>query len=168
MPFKCQIIGYGNPQRRDDGIGPYVVNRLRPYFKDCRSVRLRILHQLDPVLATELENSGIILFVDATAEVLTEGRQWTPVQPELEFRPWLLHQVTPAVLLGLLQFLYNCSPPAWTVAVQGEDFDFGCGMTAAARKRARQVTDEIVKFVEAMGRQASTGRLCTADAAVND
>jgi len=155
MLYEYQIIGYGNPQRRDDGIGPYVVKRLRPHFKDCQSVGLRILHQLDPVLAAELKNSGVILFVDASADVLTEGRQWTPVQPGLEVMPWLPHQVTPAVLLGLLQSLYACSPAAWTVAVQGEDFGFGCALTATARKRARQVADEIAEFVETGGGRAN-------------
>jgi Ni,Fe-hydrogenase maturation factor len=29
--FDFWIIGYGNPQRRDDGIGPYIVKRLKPF-----------------------------------------------------------------------------------------------------------------------------------------
>jgi len=38
------IIGYGNPQRRDDGIGPYIVNRLQPLFKHRKDVHLLALH----------------------------------------------------------------------------------------------------------------------------
>ena len=55
------IIGYGNPHRRDDGIGPYVVERLSRDLWGERDIVLRSLHQLDPVLAEEVQGAEVLL-----------------------------------------------------------------------------------------------------------
>ena len=77
------IIGYGNPQRRDDGIGPYIVKRLQPLLGHRSDVHLRVLHQLEPDVIDTLKNAHTILFVDATLRTLAQGRHWVGIQPEL-------------------------------------------------------------------------------------
>ncbi len=104
------IIGYGNPQRRDDGIGPYIVNRLQPIVEHRRDIHLLVFHQLEPDVIDALKTADTILFVDATVEALVEGRQWVGIQPELKALPCLSHQVTPSFILWLLQCLYQRQP----------------------------------------------------------
>ena len=145
--FDFWIIGYGNPQRRDDGIGPYIVNRLQPHFKHRKDVHLLALHQLEPDIIDTLKTADTLVFVDATADTLTEGRHWVEVQPELNTMPFLIHESAPAFILGLLQCLYHRHPKAWTVSVEGNDFGFGDGLSSDARKRATQVIDEIARFI---------------------
>jgi hydrogenase maturation protease len=146
-PIDFFIIGYGNPQRRDDGIGPYIVNRLQPLFKHRKDVHLLALHQLEPDIIDSLKTADTLVFVDAGVEALTEGRDWIEVQPELNAMPFLIHQSAPAFILGLLQCLYHRHPKAWMVSVAGADFGFGCGLSSDARKRAEQVIGEIAEFV---------------------
>lgn len=141
------IVGYGNPQRRDDGIGPCIVNRLRPIFKHLSNVHLLALHQLEPDIVDTLKTADTILFVDASVEMLSEGRRWTAVQPELQALPCLVHQVTPSFVLWLLQCLYHRNPAAWIVSVAGIDFRFGNGLSSAARQSTEQVSREIEAFV---------------------
>jgi hydrogenase maturation protease len=145
--FDFWIIGYGNIQRRDDGIGPYIVNGLQPFFKHRNDVHLLVQHQLEPDVIDELKNAGMLLFVDATVDALAEGRQWDRIQPELKTMPYLTHQITPSLIMGLLQSLYLRNPPAWKVSVQGDEFSFGGALTDETKKRAQQVMAEITDFI---------------------
>ncbi|WP_319408585.1 hydrogenase maturation protease [uncultured Desulfosarcina sp.] len=145
------IIGYGNTQRRDDGIGPYVVNRLRPLVANRRDVHLRVSHQLEPDWIEPLKNATTILFVDAAIQRGVPGRRWTAIQPELKPMVCLGHQLTPAFILGWLLCLYRRCPTAWLVTVEGNDFGFGSGLSPVARKRAEQVIGEITALVLTQG-----------------
>ncbi len=101
------IIGYGNAHRRDDGIGPYVVEQLSRDLGRETGIALRSLHQLDPVLAEELQGAEVLILVDATVEPLERGLRWTRVQPEQQVSPCGTHHLKPSVLAGLLEALYR-------------------------------------------------------------
>jgi hydrogenase maturation protease len=146
-----RIIGYGNAQRRDDGIGPYIVGRLRPIFANRGDVHLLVSHQLEPDLIEPLKNASTILFVDAAVKMVVAGRSWSAIQPELKTMPCLGHQFTPAFILGWLQCLYRRCPTAWLVSVEGNDFSFGSGLSSGAQKRAEQVIGEITALVLTQG-----------------
>lgn len=145
--FDFWVIGYGNPQRRDDGIGPYVVNRLSSVFEHRRDVHLLVLHQLEPDVIDLLKDAHAILFVDASVAKSDQGHHWSVIQPESGLLPCLIHQVTPSFLLGLLQCLYGRNPVAWMVSVEGTDFNFGRGLSTGTRNRAEQVIGEIAEFI---------------------
>jgi hydrogenase maturation protease len=148
------IIGYGNVQRRDDGIGPYIVGRLRPIFANRRDVHLRVSHQLEPDLIEPLKNANTILFVDAAIHRGEAGLRWMVIQPELKTMPCLGHQVSPAFILGWLQCLYRRCPTAWLVTVEGNDFSFGSGLSPVVQKRAEQAIGEITALVLTQGHPA--------------
>jgi hydrogenase maturation protease len=141
------IIGYGNSQRRDDGIGPYIVKRLQPLFEHRSNIHLLVLHQLEPNVIDALKNAHTILFVDATVEALVKGRHWAEIQPELMVMPCLIHQATPSFILGLLQCLYHQRPKTWLVSIEGNDFRFGSGLSPGVQKRVEKVICEITEFV---------------------
>jgi hydrogenase maturation protease len=140
------IIGYGNPHRRDDGIGPYVVERLSDELGEGAGVALRSLHQLDPVLAEEVQSAGVLILVDATVEPLERGLQWTRVQPTQDLSACDTHHLQPEGLAGLLESLYQRSPAMWVVSVQGSDFGFGEGLSLEAQEKAQRASAEIVQF----------------------
>ena len=141
------VVGYGNPQRRDDGSGFRVATRLDRYFGEDRGVSVRAMHQLDPVLAEELQDAETVLFVDATVECLAEGRQWSRIRPEASELPGMTHHLGPAALLGLMQSIHGRCPEGWMVSVQGEDFGFGEGLSGEGNRRAVRVTREIASYV---------------------
>jgi len=147
----CWIIGYGNPQRRDDGIGPFVVDRLKGILRHEKGVRLLALPQLSADLVGELCEADRILFVDATVENLDGGRTWSEIYPETHLLPYLTHHIHPCYLLGLIRDLYHRSTPAWLVSIQGCDFGFGEGLSPGAEKRAEKMSSEIVQFIDKKG-----------------
>jgi hydrogenase maturation protease len=140
------IIGYGNPQRKDDGIGPYVVEQLCRDLGRGTEFGLRSLHQLDPVLAEELQGAERLIFVDATVEPLERGLRWTRIRPQRELSPCGMHHLNPPVFAGLMASLYQRSPTMWLVSVQGNDFGFGEGLSLEAREKAERARSEIVSF----------------------
>ena len=144
----CWIIGYGNPQRRDDGIGPFVVDRLKGILRHDKGVRLLALPQLSADLVGELCEADRILFVDATAENLDGGWIWSEIYPETQLLPYLTHHIHPSYLLGLIRDLYHRSTPAWLLSIQGDDFGFGEGLSPVAEKSAEDVGGEILQFIE--------------------
>ena len=141
------IVGYGNSHRRDDGIGPYILDRLQTFIENRRDVSLLSLPQLAPEVADTLKHAGLLVFVDATVAELKEGRQWIRIYPEAGDISYLTHQVTPSFVLWLLQCLYQCRPTAWMVSVQGDDYGFGGGLSGATRLRALHVMSEIIEFI---------------------
>jgi len=140
------IIGYGNPHRKDDGIGPYVIEQLSRDFGDGTGITLRSLHQLDPVLAEEVQSAEVLLLVDATVETLERGLRWTRIQPKEDFSASDTHHLHPEGLAGLLESLYQRTPAMWVVSVQGSDFGFGEGLSLEAQEKAERARSEIVQF----------------------
>jgi hydrogenase maturation protease len=140
------IIGYGNPHRRDDGIGPYVVEQVSRDLGKGAGIGLRSLHQLDPVLAEEVQGAEILILVDATVEPLERGLRWTRVHPKQDLSSCDTHHLQPSVFAGLLESLYQRSPAMWVVSVQGNDFGFGEGLSLDAQEKAERASSEIVQF----------------------
>ena len=140
------LIGYGNPHRRDDGLGRYVVDGLCDEFHSTGRMAFCSLHQLDPVLVEELQLAELIILVDATVEDLEGGVRWTKVRPGIEISSWATHHLKPSTLLGLLQAFYHRSPPTWLVSVQGSDFGFGEGLSPETKEAADRARVEIAQF----------------------
>lgn len=146
-PTVC-VIGFGNPQRRDDGIGPYILSRLDAIFAGNEVVRTISCHQLVPELVEEMEAVDLLLLVDASAAQVINGWEWREVEPDLGQWHFVTHQLTPSFFLGLADSVYKRHPMAWLISVQGDDFDMGEGLSPGARARALRAADEIAAFVE--------------------
>ena len=146
-PVRVWIIGYGNPHRRDDGVGPHVVNGLGRFLGPRRGCRLLSLLQLNPDLAEDMRDAHSIVLVDASAEYIEGGWSWTRVLPEWGDLPYLTHHTSPPFFLGLLQAVYHACPAMWLVSVQGEDFGFGEGLCPETEKRAKAVIWDIARWM---------------------
>jgi hydrogenase maturation protease len=144
MTTEVCIVGYGNPQRRDDGIGPSVVEGLTAALGGEEGVRILSLHQLDPDLIEELGDVEHLILVDASVEGSEGGVDWEEVVPDLGAMHPLSHHMTPAFFLALWGALRGRSPRAWLVSVQGEDFGLGEGLSPRAQGRAHRASREII------------------------
>jgi len=151
MKGECCIVGYGNPQRGDDGIGPFVARGLAEELKGAEGVRILSLHQLDPDLIEELGDVQHLILVDASARGSEKGVEWQEVEPDLRAVPPLTHHVAPAFLLGLVNAMHGRRPRAWMVSIEGEDFGLGEGLSLPAESRALRAMGEIVRFVRSGG-----------------
>lgn len=127
------VIGYGNPLRGDDGIGPAVaeaVEGLKP-----PGVRVRVVHQLTPELAAEIAESRLVVFADAAAG----GEPVTAVRLESDAAGDVMtHAADPRGLLALTRAVYGRAPEAWLVTAAGADFGFRDGLSPAGEENARE------------------------------
>ena len=146
-PGPILVVGYGNPLRTDDGVGPAVASRLTadPRLAD---VDIRTGHQLTPELALDASRASLLVLVDADAgeppgEVAVRRLEPT----ELAGTAWT-HHLDPSGLVGLAHELWGSAPPVVVVSVGPVSLKLGEELTppvAAAAVRAARLVADIVK-----------------------
>lgn len=130
MRPRVLVLGFGNPGRLDDGLGPAVVRALEAY--DLPGVTLDADYQLRLEDAAAVVRHDAVVFVDAT----TEGPAPFAVREVAAEagRRFTTHSVPPGALLDVARRCFGIEVPAWLVAVRGYAFDdFGEGLSAGAR-----------------------------------
>jgi hydrogenase maturation protease len=154
------VIGYGNPSRRDDGVGLAVVNGLRVrlgrppldigddgYGGLGGDVDTLFLQQLMPEFAETLAQYDAVWFIDAHLGVYPELVRRSPVTAKLNPAS-VSHHVKPDTLLVLAQILYHHAPQAELISVRGFDFDFGDGLSEATSEGAGRVIETLLQEIE--------------------
>ncbi len=137
------VIGFGNVLRGDDGVGPAVVEALERLGMD--GLQAEAHHQLTPELAVRLNETAVVVFVDASLKE-TEG---DVVVRELNSDSqgggtgWNGHRLTPEILLGLTLELWGWRPRAWCVEVPVSELGWGPGLTTHARQGVQAAVEAI-------------------------
>lgn len=126
------IIGYGNPFRGDDGVGPHVAAQLGGL----------VAHQLVPEMAEQIAQAESVIFVDANCSLPPGTVQSLPLPEE----SMMTHKSTPGSLLNLAKEVYGKSPPATLIAIGVSDFTLGAPMTSEAQKGADAAISQIQRL----------------------
>lgn len=140
MPDKVLIIGYGNPLRGDDGIGPYAVDCLRDDLTDavainaaqpdslgCSAITFLTPMQLTPELAEPISRAARVVFIDARTDGVPGAIHAQRLHPG-NTTSTLTHHTDPAALLALAQALYGTCPDAVIFSVTGQSFGYEEGL----------------------------------------
>jgi len=124
------LIGYGNPGRGDDGLGPALAAAIEA--RGLRGVTVEIDYQLSVDHAALIAEHDAVVFADAAI-----GQHDAYCLRPVGGRPPETlgsHQVTPEAALHLARILFGKAPPGWVLAIAGEDFgDVKEGLSAGAR-----------------------------------
>ena len=157
------VIGFGNVYRRDDGVGPAVVNALRRqlgrpplaadedgYDELGHRVDTLLVHQLTPELAELIANYELTVFVDAHMGSIDKEIHVEELPPVAKVGT-VLHQLHPRALLALAGELYGCRPRGVLVSVRGYDFDFGEGLTPQTASLVPLAVEQILKLIPPEG-----------------
>ncbi len=154
--MRTLVIGFGNPSRRDDGVGLAVVNGLRRRlglrtldenddgFEDLgRPLDTLFLQQLNLELAETLSEYSQVSFVDArVGQPGEEVIQRKPVNADPD--PALVsHHFRPGRLLALARSLYGAAPQAELISIQGFDFDFGDDLSEVTATAVQTVAEDL-------------------------
>ncbi len=156
------VLAYGNPLRRDDGVGWVIGERLAEILpEDVADVR--VLHQLTPELAEPISRAGAVIFVDA-AETCQVSENlaglssaltsipgvitWREIQPGSFTAQPFTHQVDPSSLLAAAKELFGHAPPAHLLTVTGAEFGFGEGLSPALENAVEEAVKQINQFIE--------------------
>lgn len=122
------VLGYGNPGRQDDGLGPAAALHLAtlrwPHLVAFDTYQLNIEDAMD-VAAHE-----IVWFVDAakTGAQPFAVRELAPAST-IEFTS---HILSPEALLAITRDFYGKTPQAFMLAIRGYEFEFIEALTPGA------------------------------------
>jgi hydrogenase maturation protease len=136
MLNKTLLLGYGNPDREDDGVGWHVLSRVyralgrsplpdldEGFQPDGREPAFVFVLQLSPELAETLSKYERVAFIDAHTGQIPNEINLAPVEPGFQNSPFS-HHMTPATLLSLAESLYGHAPQAVLLSVRGYEFGF--------------------------------------------
>lgn len=160
---KYIILGYGNPDRGDDGVAYYILGRLIQEM--CRSdaaltefqesgtyeinqdVDIWYNLQLIPEISQDLANYENAIFIDAHTAEIPEEMLVTDISPHYQNSPFT-HHLTPASCLDLADQLFGRSPKATLITIRGYQFDFSRELSAKTSELAKQALRTILEMID--------------------
>jgi hydrogenase maturation protease len=127
-PAPTLIIGIGNPSRGDDALGPLLIEHLEAL--ELPDVELLTDFQLQVEFALDLQGRQQVIFVDASLNAPSPFN-FSPVIAE-EDASYSSHALSPGAVLHAYQQIYGPPPPAYVLAIRGEAFELGEGLSTGA------------------------------------
>jgi hydrogenase maturation protease len=137
------VLGYGNPGRGDDGLGPAAAEAIERF--GIPGVRTSANYQLAIEDAADAAACASVIFVDASrsgAAPFTDE----PVAAGAGGACFASHVVPPGVVVGLCRSVYGRSPHARVIGIRGYAFDFEEGLT----QRARANLERAVAYIRSL------------------
>ena len=129
------LIGIGNSAREDDGLGWAFLEQVEgstSFEGDCL-YRFQ-LNLEDAELITHYER---VFFVDAFRGELTGNFSFNPCLPKAG-SGYSTHLLSPESILYLCQQLYEQTPQAWMLAIQGYQWELKEGLSPQAQENLRK------------------------------
>ena len=130
------IIGYGNPLRGDDGVGPRAAELLADRGRVTQlplpdGVQVLVCHQLTLELAPQIAEADRLILIDARATGEPGSIEQCILTPAIPDRSSLTHHVDAQGLLAAAQMLYGHAPETVLFTVSGASFDPGEALSPA-------------------------------------
>ena len=142
---KVLLIGYGNPGRLDDGLGPALAAALEE--KQLPGVTVDSDYQLMVEDAAGMKDYDVVIFADADLNG-PEPFHFTRLKP-LEEISFSTHSLTPESLLGLARKHFSSSIEGFALGIRGYDFDdFGEDLSDKAESNLNAAMSFVEKLVD--------------------
>ncbi|MCD4830147.1 MAG: hydrogenase maturation protease [Candidatus Cloacimonetes bacterium] len=131
--MKILIYGYGNPGRRDDGLGVLFAEAIQSWAADSELdyICCDSNYQLNIEDADNIAAFDIVVFADATVEEAIEDFKLTRLQPSAK-QSFTMHSVSPEFVLDLSARLTETPPEAYLLHLRGFEWDFMAKLTDKA------------------------------------
>jgi hydrogenase maturation protease len=153
------VIGYGNPDRQDDGVAWHIMCALakklgypapltyEDEFPANDGLDFAFSLQLTPEMAEEIAAYERVCFVDAHTGVIPQEVQMVPVESEFQRSPFT-HHLTPQSLLSMCETLYHKKPEAALISVRGYHFGFERELSAETGALVPEAVGLITKWLD--------------------
>jgi hydrogenase maturation protease len=128
-PPRILVLGYGNPGREDDGLGPAAAAAIEQLALD--HVTTADNYQLVIEDAIDVAEADAVWFVDA-ARTGAEPYEFRRIAPASGIA-FDSHSVKPEVVLALAAKYCGKAPEAYLMGIRGYQFEFREGLTDRAR-----------------------------------
>ena len=140
------ILGWGNPGRLDDGLGPAAADAVAQLRSP--GVVADSDYQLTVEDAAEVARYPRVVFVDADPSGAPPFR-WQRLHASARGPGFSTHGVTPGAVLSLSRDLFGAEPEAWLLGIRGYEFDrFGEGLSERARENLSRAVSFLRSAIE--------------------
>jgi len=157
------IVGYGNPDRQDDGVAWHILVALSEHLGRStpdnwdeglcptgESPDLLFVLQLTPELSEMFAGFKRICFVDAHTGAVPEELHVSEIQPQYQKSPFT-HHMTAATCIALTQSIYASQPEAILLSVRGYEFGFSHNLSPRTFGLVQQAVHKIMDWLEGVG-----------------
>lgn len=151
------VIAYGNPLRRDDGVGWKIAKMIEKKVLP-RCVQIEVRQQLTPELAEPVSRAARVVFVDARAGGCPGEVSCCRVVPAEGPLRAIGHALSPKILLALSQWIYGSVPEAFMCSVVGSRFELGISFSWEVQQALPAVSSLVWECLSAIDPVAAIGR----------
>ena len=132
---KILLLGYGNPDREDDGVAWHILRALAARmglpapdsyeddFPEDSQVDFAFYLQLTPEMAEDIAQYEYVCFVDAHTGNIPEEVRIIDVESDFQKSPFT-HHLTAQSLMSICETVYHRKPDAALLSVRGYQFLF--------------------------------------------
>lgn len=140
---KLLLLGYGNPGRGDDALGPNLVARIALLTFNHVACQNDMQLQIEHV--TDLVECDQVLFIDADVSC-AEPFVFSKIIAKKD-NSYSTHAMTPATLLHVYQEVYgHAAPLAFLLRIRGYHFDLGSVLSARAHANLDAAAELVVRL----------------------
>ncbi|OGX53738.1 MAG: hypothetical protein A2267_05685 [Omnitrophica WOR_2 bacterium RIFOXYA12_FULL_38_10] len=138
---KVLLIGFGNPGRLDDGLGPALAEIFEE--KSFPGLTIDSNYQLSVEDAASVAENDIVIFADASING-TEPFSFQKLTPKASLT-FSTHSIEPDNVLGLAHELFKTKTQGYILGIRGYDFnEFGQYLS----EKAKNNLNDAVIFLE--------------------
>ena len=159
---KLLIIGYGNPDRQDDGVAWHILRAMaqklglpvpdtyEDEFPESAEIDFALYLQLTPEMAEDIHAYEYVCFADAHTGNIAEPVRLIEVESQFQASPFT-HHLTPQSLLSFCETLYRNKPDAALLSVQGYHFGLSQQLSEETARLVPQAVDLISGWMNSKG-----------------
>ena len=142
---KYLLIGYGNPGRLDDGLGPALAEAIESL--NLPGVTVDSDYQLTVEDAATVAEHDVAIFADASVDG-EEPFFLKPIQPKATLS-FSSHSVEPDALMALAIDLFQAKTKGYALGIRGYEFDkFDETLTPQGRKNLQEAIQFIIPILK--------------------
>jgi hydrogenase maturation protease len=142
---KILLLGFGNPARADDGLGPALVEIIES--KNIPDVTVEANYQLAIEDASQIAENNIVIFVDASTKD-SKPFSFEPIEAKFS-SSFSTHTIEPAHILALAETLFNSKAKGFILAIRGYEFDsFSEGLSDKAKSNLKKAASFIENLLK--------------------
>jgi len=132
------LIGFGNPGRLDDGLGPAFAERVEQM--NLPGVVVDSDYQLTVEDGAAVAEHAVVIFADASTNC-KEPYSFEKIEPEPTMS-FSSHSISPQAVLGLAHDLFKAKTRGYLLGIRGYEFDeFGQKLSGHAKKNLDKAVD---------------------------
>jgi hydrogenase maturation protease len=153
------ILGYGNPDRQDDGVAWHVIDglaqvlgmpRTEEFDEEMRlgeQADLLFQLQLTPEIAELVANYTRVCFVDAHTGAIQNDLNVEKISAQYQTSPFT-HHMTPQTCLSIAENLYHRVPQeALLISIRGYAFEFSTELSEKTQSLAKEAIQTILGWI---------------------